>query len=45
MPDQTAIQALDRHQRALLEIEGIPGQAENFALAKTEDQNQYVGGV
>jgi hypothetical protein len=33
------------HQRALLEIDGLPGQAENLALAKTENQDQDVGGV
>jgi hypothetical protein len=33
------------HQRALLEIDGLPGEAENLTLAKTENQNQDVGGV
>jgi hypothetical protein len=30
---------------ALTEIADLPGEAENLALAKTEDQNQDVGGV
>jgi hypothetical protein len=30
---------------ALLEIDGLPGKTENFTLAKTENQNQDVGGV
>jgi hypothetical protein len=33
------------HQCALLEIDGLPGEAENLTLAKTENQNQGVGGV
>ena len=33
------------HECALLKIDGVPGQAENLALAKTENQNQDVGGV
>ena len=33
------------HKCALLEIDGLPGEAENLTLAKTENQNQDVGGV
>jgi len=33
------------HECALLKIDGLPGEVENLALAKTEDQNQDVGGV
>ena len=33
------------HERALFEIDGLPGEAENLALAKTENQNQDVGGL
>ena len=33
------------HQRALLKIDGLPGQAQNLALPKTEDQHQDVCGV
>jgi len=33
------------HTCALLEIDGLPGKTENFTLAKTENQNQDVGGV
>jgi hypothetical protein len=33
------------HQCALLEIDGLPGEAENLTLAKTENKNQDVGGV
>jgi hypothetical protein len=33
------------HERGLLEIDCLPGEAENFALAKTENQNQDVCGV
>jgi hypothetical protein len=29
----------------LLETDGLPGEAENLTLAKTENQNQGVGGV
>ena len=27
------------------QIDGLPGEAENLALAKTEDQNQDISGV
>jgi hypothetical protein len=33
------------HERALLEIDGLPGEAKDLALAKTENENQDVGGV
>ena len=33
------------HKCALLEIDGLPGEAENLTLPKTENQNQDVGGV
>ena len=33
------------HTCALLEIDGLLGKTENFTLAKTENQNQDVGGV
>jgi hypothetical protein len=29
-----------RHKCALTEIDGLPGEAENLALAKTENQNR-----
>jgi hypothetical protein len=33
------------HKRALLEIDGIPGESKDFTLPKTKNQNQDVGGV
>jgi hypothetical protein len=30
------------HQCALLEIDGLPGEAENLTLAKTEYKNQDI---
>jgi hypothetical protein len=33
------------HERALLEIDRLLGEAEDLAFAKTENQNQDVGGV
>ena len=33
------------HECAVLEIDGLPSEAENLALAKTQNQNQDVCGV